>query len=449
MPTVWDVDGCARGLSEATSSIESMFDLLTDLDPSTGESALVEGIAALERLKAAAAARQARLAVALDVARRAAEADRGVPAVRRGRGVAAEVALARRDSPARGGRHLGFAKALVHEMPHTLAALEAGVLSEWRATIVVRESACLDLADRGRLDAELCSDTKKLDGVGDAALAAAAKAIAYRLDPHAVVDRAARATHDRTVTIRPAPDTMTYLTALLPVAQGVSVYAALKREADACGDGRSRGQVMADTLIERVTGRPATQPVPVAVNLVLSDQALLGVENAPAVIAGYGTVPSALAQRLISCAVADGTSAATLRRLYASPASGALVAMESRARLFPKGLADFIGLRDQRCRTPYCDAPIRHRDHANPYRRGGPTTAANGMGMCERCNYTKDSDGWEVSTDSGGERRHTATFRTPTGSHHHSTAPPVPGTPARPMTEIEVWLNNKLLPATG
>ena len=423
-----------------------MFETLVDVDPVAGESALVDGIAALERLKAAAAARQARLAVALDTARRAAEAERGVPAVRRGRGVAAEVALARRDSPSRGGRHLGFAKALVREMPYTLAALEAGVLSEWRATIVVRESACLDIEDRARLDTELCSDTKKLDGVGDAALAAAAKAIAYRLDPHAVVDRAARAAHDRTVSIRPAPDTMTYLTALLPVAQGVSVYAALKREADACSDGRSRGQVMADTLIERITGRPAAQPVPVAVNLVLSDQALIGAENAPAVIAGYGTVPSSLAQRLISCAVADGMSSATLRRLYASPASGALVAMESRARLFPKGLARFIGLRDQRCRTPYCDAPIRHRDHANPHRRGGPTTADNGLGECERCNYTKEADGWEVSAGGLPEQRHSADFRTPTGSHHHSTAPPAPGTPRRPMTEIEIWLNNKLLP---
>jgi hypothetical protein len=30
------------------------------------------------------------------------------------------------------------------------------------------------------------------------------------------------------------------------MAQGVSVYAALKHAADTCGDGRSRGQVMAD-----------------------------------------------------------------------------------------------------------------------------------------------------------------------------------------------------------
>ena len=72
-----------------------------------------------------------------------------------------------------------------------------------------------------------------------------------------MVDRAAKATEDRTVTIRPAPDTMTYVTALLPVAQGVGVYAALKRAADTTFDDRSRGQVMADTLVERVTGRPA------------------------------------------------------------------------------------------------------------------------------------------------------------------------------------------------
>ena len=110
---------------------------MTDWDGE--ESEFVKSIAALERLKAAAAARQARLAAALDATRRAAEAAAGMPVARRGRGVAAEVALARRDSPARGSRHLGFAKALVNEMPYTLAALEVGALSEWRATIVVRE----------------------------------------------------------------------------------------------------------------------------------------------------------------------------------------------------------------------------------------------------------------------------------------------------------------------
>ncbi len=363
------------------------------------ESALVERIAELERAKAAAAAGQARAAAALDAARRAAEAAEGVPSARLGRGVASEIALARLDSPARGNRHLGFAKALVHEMPYTLAALEVGVLTEWRATLIVRESACLDVEDRRTLDAEMCADPQTLNGMGDARLAAAAKAIAYRLDPHAVVDRAAKAETERTVTIRPAPDTMTYLTALLPVAQGVSVYAALRREADTCVDGRSGGQVMADTLVERVTGRSTATATPIAVNLVLSDETLLGGSTAPADINGYGPIPAAVARELISSAAGDEGSRATLRRLYAHPASGALVAMESRARLFPRGLATFIGFRDQRCRTPYCDAPIRHRDHARPWMSGGPTSADNGLGLCERCNYVKETVGWFVELE--------------------------------------------------
>ena len=192
------------------------------------------------------------------------------------------------------------------------------------------------------------------------------------------------------MTIRPAPDTMTYVTALLPVAQGVSVYAALKRQADVCCDGRSRGQVMADTLVERVTGRSAA--------------GCAGRGQSGALRSGPGGSrrrwrgdrrlrPGALGDRPATDRRRGRRpgSLARLRRLYAKPSSGALVAMESRSRLFPKGLATFIGLRDQCCRTPYCDAPVRHRDHARPHRRGGPTSAANGLGKCEQCNYLKES----------------------------------------------------------
>ncbi len=405
-----------------------MFDTMLSVDPEADESALVARIAELEALKSAAAAGQARCAVALESARRASEAAAGVPAARRCRGLAGEVALARRDAPARGGRHLGLAKALVYEMPHTLAALEGGVLSEWRATLIVRESACLTVEDRRRLDEELCADPGGLEGKGDGGIAAAAKAIAYRLDPQAVVDRAAHAVSERTVTIRPAPDTMTYVTALLPVTQGVSVYAALKRQADTTSDGRSRGQIMADTLVHRVTGRPADVPEPIAVNLVLSDDALLGDGSDAATITGYGPIPAAVARGLVASAVGDQRSRATLRRLYAHPASRALVAMESRSRCFPRGLADFISLRDGgTCRTPYCDAPIRHIDHAQPFVDGGPTAAHNGDGSCELCNYLKQAPGWRVTTVTDETGCHTAEFTTPTGARYRSTAPPLPG----------------------
>src|SRR4029078_12168100 len=124
-------------------------------------------------------------------------------------------------------------------------------------------------------------------------------------------------------------------------------------------------------------------------------------------------------------------------RLYRHPKSGQLVAMESRSRFFPKGLAMFIGLRDQTCRTPYCDAPIRHRDHAQPRHRGGPTSAENGLGECERCNYVKESPGWRVIAGQDENGAHTAEFETPSGARYTSTAPPVLGVPYVDVAELE------------
>ena len=170
--------------------------------------------------------------------------------------------------------------------------------------------------------------------------------------------------------------------------------------------------------------------MPIAVNLVMADTTLFGDDDSPGWIEGYGPVPAAVVRDLVSVVVTDETAKATLRRLYRHPSSGQLVAMESRARIFPKGLAMFIGLRDQTCRTPYCDAPIRHHDHATPARHGGETSARNGLGACAACNYAKEASGWQVTT-TDEQGRHTAEYRTPTGATYHSTAPPLPGPSVR------------------
>ena len=72
---------------------------------------------------------------------------------------------------------------------------------------------------------------------------------------------------------------MACLSGLLPAPQGVAVYAALTRHADTLrgtGDARSRGQIMADTLVERVTGQTTATAVPVEIHLVMTDTTLLG-----------------------------------------------------------------------------------------------------------------------------------------------------------------------------
>ncbi|MEZ0340709.1 HNH endonuclease [Mycobacterium sp. pV006] len=407
-----------------------MFETLFDISDAASEAQLRSVVEECERLKSVAAAAQAR-ATALWAAKRAAseEAD-GIPKARRGKGFASEVALARHEAPVRGGQHLGFARALVHEMPHTLAALESGVLSEWRATLIVRESACLSVEHRRQLDLELCADPSRLIGWGDARVAAEAKRITARLDAAAVVERGRRAVQDAGVWVRPVSDTMAQVTVRLPMSQSVALFAACKRAADMTFDERPRGRVMAETVYERVIGRPAETPVPIALNLVMADTTLAGDDDELGWLDGYGPVPAGFCRALVGDAALDADTKATLRRLYRHPDSGQLVAMESKARIFPKGLAALLQRRDQTCRTPYCNAPIRHHDHATPARDGGATSATNGLGKCEACNYAKEAPGWQVTTeDTDGQ--HAATYRTPTGAVYQSIAPPLPGPPVR------------------
>ncbi|MDQ0031425.1 HNH endonuclease [Arthrobacter bambusae] len=428
--------------------VEDLIGVVSSLRPdgaseSTDSAELINQLRALEDLKSAIAGAQARIAVAFDASRRNTEKEIGVPAGEQGRGVGAQIALARRESPARGSRLLGLAKALVTEMPHTLTALDNGRFNEWRATLLVKETACLSAEDRCAVDEELAADTGTFDGAGDKTITAAARAAAYRRDPRQVAERAARAATERCVSLRPAPDTMTYLTALLPVAQGVAVHAALSRHADTLrattGDSRSRGQVMADALVERITGTPGGISG-VEVQLVMTDRTLLEADSEPARLAGYGIVPAGWARELLnerpdSCNEPNQLGQAQafkvwLRRLFTAPGTGELLAADSRARFFPPGMRRFIQARDDTCRTPYCDAPIRHYDHIVPWHRNGPTGLDNGAGLCEACNHTKELPGWTAQTGSTTRHRtrHVLEIRTPTAHTYRSTAPPLPGT---------------------
>lgn len=396
-------------------------DVIVSGDPGA---ALVEAIGVLEDVKNACAAGQALLGVTLRRVResRAEAGDLGERGRRDAhRSAVGEVALARRESPHRAQRLMGLGVVLTQEMPRTWRAFQEGRISEWRAMLVARETACLSLEDRQRIDLEMAED---LDRLGEAELVARARTLAYRVDPQSVVARASRAEADRHVSLRPAPDTMARLSVLLPAAQGVGVYGSLLRaaqEAQGVGDGRGRGQVMVDTLVERVTGQSHAKDVPLAVDLVLSDEALLGGAPTPADLVGYGPIPAGVARSLVLHA-SQGAVGMSIRRLYATPA-GRLVAMESTARTAPAGLARFIRARDSHtCRTPYCSAPIRHIDHVHPYHAGGPTEADNLQGLCQWCNQTKETPGWQVSGDGGG----VLTVKTPTGERHATSPPPLP-----------------------
>jgi hypothetical protein len=411
-----------------TTAVQGWTAALASVQITNDDTGRIDEIRALEELVCAAQSRQARLSAAFDRSQRAIQAQRGTPAAQQGRGLAEQVALARRESPHRGRQHLGLAKILDAELPNTSAAFAAGRITESRAITIARETACLSLEDRRTVDRAIAGDPDALQDYSDRVLLGELRKLACRLDPASIAERRRRAEAERCVSVRPAPDTMAYLTVLLPVAQAVAIYAALKTTADsaiAAGDPRGRGQIMADTLVARATGAPTTdgRPVaPVTINLVMSDHALITGAHDSAHLDGYGPIPAGLARELIADNLDTDTST-WLRRLYTSPETGQLVAMDSTSRLFRGALRTVIQLRDQFCRTPWCNAPIRHADHTVKAADGGETSAATGQGLCAGCNYAKEATGWRARPQPGPA--HTIQTQTPTGHTYQSTAPPL------------------------
>lgn len=397
--------------------------------PSPGtDAARIDRITIMERVRAALAAAQHTEMVAFarsQVEAHIADHTRRPRTV--GRGIGDQIALACKQSPYNGSRRLGVARALHTDLPMTRALLAAGQISEDLAELVVTQTRHLTPEQRRLVDKQLA--TAGLDTLSPLRAAALIKKHAYEVDRAAYLARGRTARADRRVTLRPAPDTMSLLTGLLPVEQGVACLAALRQHTDQVvgnGDGRTRDQIMADTLVERLTGQARATDVNVEVGIVIPVDALLDPEHAgPADVTGYGPIPAAIAHDVL--ATTNGKR--WWRRLFTRPETGLLVGGDPRRRRFDGFLAHLIGIRDHgRCRDPYCDAPIRHVDHIQTHRSGGPTTYPNGRGVCARGNYVRETPGWHVDLVDDGlsDRPHTVRTTTPTGHTYISTAGPAP-----------------------
>jgi hypothetical protein len=182
---------------------------------------------------------------------------------------------------------------------------------------------------------------------------------------------------------------------------------------------------MADTLVERVTGQETADAVPVNLNVIITDEALFNTgdhPDEPAHVVAAGVPATVIPAELARRAAANPDALVFLRRLFTSPDTGQLAAMDSRSRFFPANLRKFLLLRDRYCRTPWCGAPIRHADHVTPAADGGVTSAGDGQGLCAACNYAKEAAGWLQSVDGAD-----VLTTTPTGHRYRSSPPRLPG----------------------
>jgi hypothetical protein len=152
---------------------------------------------------------------------------------------------------------------------------------------------------------------------------------------------------------------------------------------------------------------------------------LLGADDQPGELAGYGPIPAAVAR--------DLAAGGTWRRILTDPTSGRPLDYGTTRYRPPTHLAGLVITRDQTCQFPDCRVPA-HRcdiDHGIPHDPAngtGPTSEFNLGIKCRRHHQVKQTQGWSVTHHPDG----CTTWITPTGHLYHSQPPPL--TNPEPLT---------------
>jgi hypothetical protein len=360
--------------------------------------------------------------------------------------VAAEVGLMTRLAPRTAAGRVADAVLLVSRLPATMRALAEGVISLPAARALAEETVGLDPADAGTVE------TRVLRGSGvrtPGRVRATARREVAKVDSAAVRRRAEAAQRQRHVRLIPEPDGMATISAYLAAPDAVGLYGVLDecaRRAGGAGDHRSTDARRADALVDLVLDRlarpdcagrdcagrdssdsatpnrercgPGTRDrVDVQVRVTVALTTLLGLDQLPGELAGYGPIPADTAREL--------AGRGTWRRLLTDPVSGALLDFGMTRYRPPPRLAEHVTTRDQTCDFPACRIPA-HRcdlDHRVPYDPStgtGPTNPENLGARCRGHHNLKASSGWTVTRRSDG----TITWRTPSDHTYHR--PPTP-----------------------
>ncbi|MFE4501546.1 DUF222 domain-containing protein [Rhodococcus sp. NPDC056743] len=318
----------------------------------------------------------------------------------------------------------------------------------------------LDLVERLLLDgAAACSSSR---------LKARARSLIARHDPEGARARRRRAQEDRDVRISAGVDGMSTLDGVLPAvgAQAVAAKLATMSRQVCARDPRTLAQRRADALVAMSQGRstlacacgtdcgrdvePASTPSQATILVGVNVSTLLGFDDLPAFLHGYGAIDAELAReiaadgvwrqvltlsekdRQILCQNLTGASGfksggpvlGVGRRSAAPLLTPAAVAARKRHReertYRPSAaLAQTVRTRDGTCRFPNCGARAENCDldhtvafnHANPD-RGGLTTEQNLACVCRKHHRLKTFGYWSVRQIGGGELEWVA----PTGS---------------------------------
>jgi Domain of unknown function (DUF222) len=340
-----------------------------------------------------------------------------------------QVAAALRLSPGHAADRLTVARTLVERLPATLTLLDRGEITYLHARRLADAVAGVDDPTARKVE-ERVLPRAGAQTVGQ--FTATLRRAVIAADPRRAEQRHDDALAQRRVVFTPQPDGVSELWALLPADGAALVNTVL----DALAHPKTREETRsvdhrrADCSVDvfaRVLGDPALpeqhghRP---AIQVTVAASTLLGCDERPADLDGYGPITAAMARRI----AADPTG--TWRRLLTDPATAQLLDYGRTTYRPPTALTDHVLARDRTCVFPGCPRSARRcdLDHDQPWTTGGTTAVDNLHALCRRhplCrrhHSAKHHAGWQHQPHPDGTHHWTA----PTG-HIYTTHPPDDG----------------------
>ena len=164
---------------------------------------------------------------------------------------------------------------------------------------------------------------------------------------------------------------------------------------------RSRGQLLADALLELVrsaSGQPSCDADGVVADaakangraevIVIADVAVFEGRGGHAELVGGGPLSGETARRL-AC---DGGIVRVITR-----GASEVLDVGRKTRVWNPAQERAIVVRDRHCRGPDCTRPIVRFHHVRYWGTGGPTSVANGVGLCEFHHWLVHEGGWTLT----------------------------------------------------
>ena len=315
--------------------------------------------------------------------------------------------------PASTAAHLvAESRTLVTELPATLDALGRGEFSYRHAQVVIENADDLPEEARGDFEQAVLPPARTLN---ISRFRERARRIRERLHPESLAVRRANQFDRRSVAVDPARDGMAWLSAYLPAETAIAIDDRLDQLAAAMrgpADVRTFSQLRADAFCEVLvsgevpaTDAPGTVPrgIQARVLVTVPVLTLMGLDDEPASLEGYGPIPADVA-RLIAA------KAPSFTRLLTHPETGVVLSVGRDRYAVPAALRLWLRVRDETCRAVGCGrrAATSDVDHGHDWAKGGETAGDNLAHLCRGDHGRKHRLGWRMEHLPGGFVRWTS-----------------------------------------